>query len=374
MNNFLRRFTLTLTVESPIHIGSGETLNQKEYIFDKRNRLVYFPEMHNMFRMLKNKGLIERYEQFMFDKQNDLSYFLLNNNVSYEAWWGEPISVSNTVTKLSNISSHIKDIYGLPYIPGSSIKGAFRTVLLSQEMRNRRVNGNPVLHNLNNINGEAAKRLEADILNVLDRNEKNKRDAVNDVMAAFRFSDSEPIDRSFITLCQKKDMPVSTKNADEKSLNVFRECIKPGTKIHIMLAVDTALLNGTPYADLFNKKSYKISNEQTVKMLVINAMLRNYNVAYTNEYRKYFPEIERYNPNVLYIGAGTGFVSKTMLLGLLNEEDRLIYTTNLLSERHRNHKHREDIELGVSPHILKLTEYEGDLYEMGRCILDIKEV
>ena len=36
------------------------------------------------------------------------------------------------------------------------------------------------------------------------------------------------------------------------------------------------------------------------------------------------------------------------------------------------HKHYKDAGLGVSPHMLKCTQYDGRLYEMGACTLSIQ--
>lgn len=37
------------------------------------------------------------------------------------------------------------------------------------------------------------------------------------------------------------------------------------------------------------------------------------------------------------------------------------------------HKHYLDLRLKVSPHILKITKYEGKQYQFGQCTLNLEE-
>ena len=54
---------------------------------------------------------------------------------------------------------------------------------------------------------------------------------------------------------------------------------------------------------------------------------------------------------------------------MLDKDPRLSFTSKLMNSRFRNHYHHEDERLGVSPHVLKMTEYNGKLYEMGKCVI-----
>ena len=380
MNNYLKRYRVTLNTLLPVHIGSGEVIGKKEFIFDKKNSNIYYPDTHGMIGALKRKGLLEEYERFLLGGFGDLYTFLTSNAIPYGEWSGAPISVRGIVDyKFNVINTFVKDPYGLPYIPGSSIKGAIRNIILVHEAWRRRESGAPVDTRLNptgsryDMNREAA-RIEAELLNVLHRNKGNKFEAVNDIMAAFRFGDSDPVGREELTICRKIDGPAVALNRAPNRLSTYRECIKPGVKITLSLTVDTELLSNLSFSNVFEQKKFKMMDGTEKTMPVILAKIFNFNRIYTKDFQKYFSEIDYLEPDVLYLGGGTGFMTKTMLLGLLDNRKRLDFTSRYLSNRFRKHKHDEDKNIGVSPHTIKLTEYNGRLSEMGKCAFDVAEV
>ena len=381
MNDHLKRYRITLNVLSPVHIGSGEIIGKKEYIYDKRKGLIYYPDIHRMIHVLKEKKLLDAYESFILGGNNDLHKFLNNHHIDFYPWAGAPINVmGETDYKFNQINAFIKDPYGLPYVPGSSIKGAFRNIVLIHEARRRREGGasvevsrlNPV-GNRRDIEREAD-RIEIELLNILNRNEDNKNSATNDVMAAFRFSDSEPVDRGTIIICSKIDGLPNSLNRGQNKISAYKECIKPGTIVKLMLTVDIGMLKSNKYSDMFAQRKFKVQNSDGGELLIFLELLNNFNSTYTKEYRANFSGITSFLPNTIYLGGGTGFLTKTMLLGLYDSKARLDFTSRLLSERFKNHRHKDDKELGVSPHMIKLTEYNGEIYEMGMCALEIMEV
>ena len=52
MNGYLKRYDISLTAKSPLHIGSGEKKGNKEYIYDRRRAVIYYPNLHNMLNEL----------------------------------------------------------------------------------------------------------------------------------------------------------------------------------------------------------------------------------------------------------------------------------------------------------------------------------
>ena len=38
------------------------------------------------------------------------------------------------------------------------------------------------------------------------------------------------------------------------------------------------------------------------------------------------------------------------------------------------HKHKNDNRIGISPHILKCTRYNGERYQMGKCRIELQEI
>ena len=84
-----------------------------------------------------------------------------------------------------------------------------------------------------------------------------------------------------------------------------------------------------------------------------------------------------FEKNVIYLGGGAGFVSKTVLHPLLKSQPQRVRTVSrvidstLSRDAKNKHKHFQDERLGVSPHVCKLTQFEGRLYQMGACRIEI---
>ena len=52
----LERFNITLRALAPVFIGSGERLNKKEYILNKRKGIIHFPDFALLVTFLKSRG------------------------------------------------------------------------------------------------------------------------------------------------------------------------------------------------------------------------------------------------------------------------------------------------------------------------------
>lgn len=111
------------------------------------------------------------------------------------------------------IMEHIKDAYGNPYIPGSSVKGMLRTILLGGKVmschneydREAELLFNELLSSENSRQRLLRSRItqiESKAFHILEKSE-NKKDAVNDLLSALIIGDSEPLKTRDLVLCQK---------------------------------------------------------------------------------------------------------------------------------------------------------------------------
>ena len=71
----------------------------------------------------------------------------------------------------------------------------------------------------------------------------------------------------------------------------------------------------------------------------------------------------------VFLGGGSGFVSKTVIYSLLGEREGVQAVKDIFDKTYvpKEHKHYKDCRLGVSPHVLKCTKYCGKTYMMGQC-------
>ncbi len=372
----LERKKLILKTLSPMHISSGQSLNKKEYIFDKEKEIIHFVDLPALFVYLKSKNLLKEYESFLVNKRrNDLLAFLLENNVEeseFKSFIRYSIDGGEAATeeKFKGVVTFVKDIEGKPYIPGSSLKGALRTAIAAYMIRKDSLSyikeeiENVKLFRRNRfyLRRETAK-LERRLFNKLEHKDKRGRtisNAINDFMQGIRVSDSPPIDFSYLTLIGKYDrLPDGTIN----KLSLYRECISPGCQIEIPITLDMPMLKAAGI------------DENTIEKA-----LHNFADSHYENYEQFFKDhdndkdISTEEGVDLILGGGAGFPSKTIIYNLYEREKALSLVSNYMTKSFpRIHKHHKDFkEFKVSPHTLKTTVYKGKYYQMGRCELIIK--
>lgn len=365
MNNYLKTYDITLTVKGPVFVGDGKQIGKKEYVFLSNNEVGVL-NIEKLYSELRKRGKAQGFERYMLENGRDnLNDWLRSQNltvsdirhcIKYDL---ESCDVINRRAKGLQVMSFIKDPYGNPYIPGTSLKGMFRTMFLSEEITHNKSRYNDAAKKIKDAshindnkpaNGKSlfqkeVKDIETVTFNTLGRDGK-KEDARNDIMQGFIVSDSEPLSVDDLVLCQKIEVH---RDNSEKSLPILRESLKPGTKVRFKVTVDTS------------KCSYD-------EIYILNA-IKNFNMIY---YDSFLNKFNRKMPSdkTVYLGGGVGFVSKTIIYPLF-EQRGLDITSYILNKTVKGNKNRNDIKIGVSPHVLKCTHYKNRLYQFGECELEI---
>ena len=252
MKDYLKTYQMVLKTVSPVHIGTGKTLSKKEYIFLNNKKKVLIPDVNKLYQGLQRKGMGTQFTQYLLtDERIDLNTWLQKNNISpkdYGRWIRYELDCGDFLQeegkKAIEVMEFQKDSYGLPYVPGTSVKGMLRTILLSyrlmtekeawsnerkQVSREAKQSGNKGKRYLSRENA----LIEEKLLHTLSRkDEKGKevdsRNAVNDCLSGLIVGDSEPLSLEDLVLCQKIDENVEGK---QHAINILRESIKPGRDI-----------------------------------------------------------------------------------------------------------------------------------------------
>jgi CRISPR-associated protein Csm5 len=363
MRTHLQSFQLKLRLLGPVFIGSGTEINKKEYLFIPQTKKVCIPNLAKLTALLDKKGLLQDYMRFMLSPENDLYNWLKSVNIKYESFSefisyemsaGDALDANHS---LKGIQLFIKDRYGFPYIPGSSLKGAVRTALLSKMLSERKQYSdrkiaelNKVILNIKQLN-DVAEGIESDLLHKLNLYEKSHSDAVNSIMKGIQISDSAPIDTSALVLCRKIDI---RRDGTPKSINTCRECLKPGTEVFFTVTLDEGILNESGI-----NKDY-IRQAIAVCAAIQFKQYSKYSLPHAADKTKTESGCE------IYIGGGAGFLSKTFIYAL-DEDKGLRLTAKILDKQFSKHYHSTDESKGVSPHTMKCTSYNGKLYPFGRC-------
>lgn len=162
------------------------------------------------------------------------------------------------------IHEQVKDVRGRPYLPGSSLKGALRTVLAvgGREALGKDVVG-PVIAELDRVQRlrkqgktaqarreEAARPLEEEILAPGIPKEKGREKPEPphyDLLRALQVGDSEPVGPEHLTLVQVHVYPTAGRSGGQRGLIVDVEALRPGTVLRMPVKVVGYLF--TPQAE-----------------------------------------------------------------------------------------------------------------------------
>ena len=366
MRNVFLTYQVELLVKGPVFVGSVKEISKKEYMFLNADTIGILAG-DKLYSAMRRMGKTRQFEDFLLNRgRMDLDTWLrqerikpldLKNCVRYELKCKELIEARRDRSKLQ-IMECIKDPYGKPYIPGTSIKGMLRTILLSHDIMNdgrRYANEKQMVtatlfgwskSNRNTLLKREIGSMEAKSFRTLKRESTKPNDAVNDVMQGFVVSDSEPLVLSDLTLCQAMELHV---DGDEKPLPIMRETIKPGTKIRFSITIDTTVC---PY----DREGIEIA-------------IRNFADQFNQNFGKKFSHVDNLQDNQVLLGGGAGFSSKTIVYPLYGYREGVKVTKAVFDKTGvpRIHKHDLDLKLGVSPHIMKCARYQGKLCKMGLC-------
>lgn len=367
MKQYLKTYQMKLTAVGPVFIGSGRELSKKEYMFLTGNT-IGVADIEKLYTYLKKKHKQQAFDEFLLNNpKEDLKHWIMEQKIDRnEIRSCMKYVLENGDTSLARgvkttIMECVKDAYGKPYIPGSSIKGMIRTILLSADIIQNKEKYHSEKNALNtavNVKksrtaylSQEEKAIIVKGYHLLERKPEKKQDAVNDIMVGVFVSDSEPLSMDDIILCQKVE-----RHADgtEKNLNLLRECIRPGTEIFFTITVDESLC--------------RITMDELMKAVEIFAE------SYQKNFLSAFHGMKVPGKNSVYLGGGSGFVSKTIIYPMFGKKQGISITQKIFDSTGvpRLHKHYRDAEYGAAPHIVKCTRYQGKTLQMGLCSLSEK--
>lgn len=355
-SDFLQVYDLYLTTASPLFIGDGAMILKKNYLFDPRSETVTIFDERKFFELLVAHNLIDQYEAFIMANEQQKLYTFLKEvcRLSEKDWSGavrytlgakDSLDANHT---LKDIHTFVRDSYGRAYVPGSSVKGALRTVLLNERILKSPSPKEPI--------PKSFSALEGNYLHTLKLDKKKTASAVNSIMRGIHVSDSLPISDEAMMLARKKDAHTDGSFSAGKGV-LCREAVRPGTRIHLKLTLDQSVL------------------KQHITAKSLAEMIDRFDAYYADTYLPYFEEPEQAGDypyeNSLILGGGAGFFSKSLVYPYLGYEKALQKTAEQMQRQFRKHHHNQDAALGISPHTMEYTKYKAAYYPMGLCEVEI---
>ena len=346
MSNIIRN-KMKLEVLTPLHIGGADyksKLDKKEYIFDKDKKTLTLIDNEKFIAFLIKKNLFEKYIAYIENNVNakvmvqnrniNLFNFLKANNIDKDIQdfrKKAPIKLDMNIENMNDIKLMLRDVQGKPYIPGTSIKGALINLLLvdyiiknrekfSKEKRIilsecKKTNDDRSIRGLKNDIKKIVNQIEKSIIYSDNKSlEKSKKFGIS-------VSDSYSYSNTRTNFYQDIDEKRTNKPGEDKSrpMPVAREYIIANSIFDFDITLDI---------DLLEESKLKIKNIDDLIDSIENAMSYLINVLED----KNSPRTEN-----LVLGANTGFLQKTIVYALFEDEkERLEVVKKLLHKNQKN--------------------------------------
>lgn len=404
---------MCLKVVTPINIADGIVLGAKDYLYDSSRQKVYFLNLHQWHMFIYKHMLLEKYESYLAnfrDKQSLFEWLRMQGYdiddvrtvINSEAQATVNLMDNEKKKTLNDINRHIQQPDGSLYVPGSSIKGVFRTAILykllqkrqdikskywcyikqqvdiieklmKEERKPRELQIMPYSV-IKKKKDQATKEidkliasLESELLHTLrlkddkERNISNKN-AVCSAMRGLQVSDTYASRNMQTAILQKVDGGFDKfGKASPKKLPIFRECMLPKAELFFDVKIEKAVMStiGINTVDDLLKATHSF-------FAAVTDLLQQ---AFEKEYQEAFQGVAAGN---MFLGGNTGFLSKTLLAMLAPDKDTAKNTIKvLLDKSFKNHKHllRDKV---IAPRTLKCTNYNGKLMLMG--VAEVRKV
>ncbi len=375
----MQYWKVRLTTYSPTFIGSGDIYKKSQYIYNRDHSTVCFLKEEKWISFLDSYGIMDDFasELLKGGARFDLFGYLKNQPTLQRKYrtvrdilraMDQAGVIDREVDYFSvgkdkgpnDIAGHIMDVEGNPYIPGSSLKGAFRTAILSHEIRKNRSRYRPAWAELERAAGD-----KWEMGRIVDRLEKEigisgGKDMVKSYFRGLTVSDAV-LKEGKLCVAAKADLSVGDDETHQVSL--YRECLDIDAVLEFTVGIDDSEAGMGHYGIKSFSDLKKVLQEfvDFQYEILLSPFRRNGEV----ELR----DIKNHQNADLLLGGGTGFLTKTLVYSLAQDRRQAVYVTRKLMERmFRKHYHNEDRE--ISPHTLKLVSMDGETCLMGLCYLE----
>lgn len=377
---------MCLKVVTPINTADGIVLGAKDYLYDSSRQKVYFLNLHQWHMFIYKHMLLEKYESYLAnfrDKQSLLEWLRMQGYdiddvrtvITSEAQATVNLMDNEKKKTLNDINRHIQQPDGSLYVPGSSIKGVFRTAILYSLLQKRqdikvkywrqiqeKISSNyfKPYRDFNKLISD----LENELLHTLRLvdGDTHSNNAVYSAMRGLQVSDTYASRNMQTAILQKVDGGFDKfGKASPKKLPIFRECMLPKAELFFDVKIEKAVMStiGINTVDDLLKATHSF-------FAAVTDLLQQ---AFEKEYQEAFQGVAAGN---MFLGGNTGFLSKTLLAMLAPDKDTAKNTIKvLLDKSFKTHKHllRDKI---IAPRTLKCTNYNGKLMLMG--VAEVRKV
>ncbi|OPZ94293.1 MAG: RAMP superfamily protein [Firmicutes bacterium ADurb.Bin419] len=373
MSGRFKKYVIEIETKGPLHVGNGEKHSPYEFVYQPESKKLGMLNEGKWLKYLKDNRLYEKYEKDAL--KNNFKVFTWMDENSIDPW---SIDVYRYIIEgveqdkdkaLNDVSCLVKNYCGEPYLPGSGIKGMFRTALLSYKILKERKNYIEYWNMLEKSNtremNKCIRNVEGKCLDVLPKKDENKnlQSQLLDVFRAILVSDSCTVSAGNITVVQKTDWGQKTVNSG-KTLPLWREALKKNTLLSFAVTMDINMLKSsrigiTGIEDLLEILDYYYEN-------ILLKFDSNFRIQGIDEFYS-----SKEKP-LVYLGGGTGFHTKSILYSLAPDSNSARKVISRLLDERFNEKHNHVVnDTKVSPRTIKFAKTQQGLSRMGLCSMKV---
>lgn len=218
-------YDLSLSTITPLHIGSGESL-ERNFDYTVHDRQTWVIDQEALAEHLydsEDDGRLQQMLQAVPPGQLLQPADYGNSAFFRYTMRGVPLGQGTGTA----VAAHIKTVHDQPYIPGSSLKGALRSLIVRQAFQESGQRLSP--NQLNNSRYWAGQRLERELLG---------RDPNHDLLRALHVADSDPIGADNLILLNAQVFGRYKAGAP-----IPLECVRGDAVFHGRLALDNYLFD-----------------------------------------------------------------------------------------------------------------------------------
>ena len=223
---------------SPLHIGTGTDLLER-VDWMQRDGYVYVAHQEALLEAVFDRAGEEGRSDAAIARA--IAGMTLNDLVDAGYLTKEDFTADSPLFRyrlrgkpaMNQISEQIKDVYGRPYLPGSSLKGALRTVLAVGGATVRK----PRFDRLGRSRSWAAQPVERELFG---------RNPNYDLLRALQVSDSGPVGPEHLSLARVNIYPTAgrrTQYGRQRGLDIDVETLRRGTTLQVPIKIEGYLFS-----------------------------------------------------------------------------------------------------------------------------------
>ncbi len=279
--SFIEKKRCKIKLLSPLHIGAGKTIPYFYLLFLDKRCFVLDEEKFSEQLLRIGEIALDSFFQFSKKRRGNLKEFLTDligeDKLKEFAEKTKAYSLKVKAYPKRELHTFIRDPFYRPYIPGSSLKGAFRTAfiylilkkmkpeireeLLIKHIKDKlgEIKSNPKRFQMGFLKNQEKsffKSVEEDLTRFFRFYKTQKKfDMHSDILKAIKFSDTKPISADSSSI---EEISVYTKG-EETGIRIFVETIPEGTELEFEISINKALLNKVKAYNIRIKQDIEVS-------------------------------------------------------------------------------------------------------------------